>query len=216
MIRLITRKLKELANKYGLLSVMRETNAKVFKQIFEHYCDESMLILDCTCGERRFYQKIDISKFNIIFSDIRRLGNICMDYNNLAIRSNIFDVIIFDPPFVNVLGFAKSLKSTGAVYKDNTYNLTNKSRFNFENFVLIDKEFSRILKRSGILIMKIQDNKNGFALVNIEKLKHFNLIDIIIYVFPDIPAWAKMIKKCGKKFKKSIRTHAYFLILRKR
>ena len=209
--------LNQLFEKYGLLSVMRGTNAEVFKAIFEHYNPTSRKILDCTCGTKRFWKNINENEWSIIFSDIKRLGEIQADYNRLPFRNGVFDAIIFDPPFVSRIGFMRYLRVHGgksAVYEKDVYSLSKRKKdFQFETLRVVDREFSRVLKRRGLLIFKIQDNLNGFAIQQTTKfLDAFKLVDIIIYVFPDVPIGAKIKAKIGKPFRKSVRIHNYFLI----
>jgi len=199
---------------------MQGTNAIVFKDIFEHYVKIDDLVLDCTCGKKRFYDDININKYRIVFSDIRPVGDVVANYFSLPFKSSIFDVLIFDPPYTqwHLFKFFDVHGGISDVYQKDDYNLQKSKTFKFADMDVLKCEFARILKNHGLLVFKIQDEKCAFAVPIIVDLckTDFKFIDLIIYVFNDVPIWVKIYRKRGRIPRTSYRNHAYFMVFEKR
>jgi SAM-dependent methyltransferase len=104
-----------------------------------------MLILDSTCGFRKMWRGRRPS--NVVFMDIRKecRPDVVGDLKNMPFKDEAFDVIYFDPPhhipakgFMYNYAFGEGLTPTQRV----------------RLFYEANKEFSRVLKRNGLLFCK--------------------------------------------------------------
>jgi ubiquinone/menaquinone biosynthesis C-methylase UbiE len=114
------------------------------------------MILDVCCGGKMFY--FDKSHPDVITCDIRReIGlkiaenrvvnvdpNVIANFSNLPFKSNVFNLVIFDPPHFNRVGDTSYMaKKYGKLPKD-WHDMISKG---FE-------ECWRVLKEGGTLIFK--------------------------------------------------------------
>ncbi len=127
------------------------------------------LILDICCGGRMFW--FDKNNPNVLFNDIRKekhrlcdgrffeiKPDIIMDFRNLQLCDNIFNLVVFDPPHLLKLGSSSWMaKKYGKLNKNWQEDI--KQGF---------KECWRVLKVNGVLIFKWSEV--GISLKEILKL----------------------------------------------
>ena len=112
-------------------------------------------ILDMACGSKMFW--FDKNNENTFFADIRKethilcdgrkleiKPNVVMDFCDLAIKDNIFKLVVFDPPHLSKLGKNSWMAKKYGVLS-NSWQDDLKKGFN---------EAIRVLKDKGILIFK--------------------------------------------------------------
>jgi len=210
---------------YGnIISVQQGTNDKVFQRILTFYVRPPAKILDCTCGPKYFWRnwqnnKLD-GRYEVVFSDIRKLVHIQADFFNLPFKDNTFDCIVFDPPYQDRWRFnLEKVKRPGRLYLENPYMLSEGYEcFTPQQLELVKTEFYRVLRTQGILIMKLADHRSRNIWWQPEVFKRmddlFEILDIIIYVRPK----GSMLPPVYfiQRNRRSTLVHAYFFILKKR
>ena len=206
-----------------LKSVEQGTNDEVFTKILFFYVKPPARILDCTCGVKSFWRKWQSNvlfgpKYEVVWSDLRKLGNVQADFNALPFAVHAFDCVVFDPPYFTVWGFDPDKLAGGFLYTKNPLNLQPTNVFTPTDLDRVKSQFFMVLKSQGKLIMKFADNRRENIFWIREVLNRmgtlFNLIDLIIHVRPKGSEHypAALITKQSI----SILTHAYFFILQKK
>ena len=206
-----------------LRSVEQGTNDEVFQKILFFYVRPPARILDCTCGVKNFWRGWQSNvlfgpKYEVVWSDLRKLGNVQADFNALPFRDHAFDCVVFDPPWLTVWEFDLGKIRGGPLYTKNPFNLQPTSVFRPADLDRVKSQFFMVLKPQGKLVMKFSDNRRENIFWTQEVLNRmgnlFNLIDLIIHVRPKgserYPA--ALITKQSI----SMLTHAYFFILQKK
>ena len=196
----------------SLIKSISYNQDSIIQSIIELYIPEGKIELDPCYGKGCFYKsgKIQTPKYRF---DIRPAVNEVKPCNckNLPFEDNSINSIIFDPPFIAYPGknLIKKLKRYGTF---RTYNdLKNMYKESF-------KEFYRILKRDGILIIKCQDATFGRDIIFI------HIDDVIIPCrqigFKEVDLFILLSKgrienRDGKQ-RHSRKYHCYFIVFKKR
>jgi len=208
-----------------LKSILTGSNAEVFKQLLYYYRKPPARIIDVTCGEKHFWDYLKSSlksqtldnfgTYDVIFSDIRPLGDIQEDYRYIFDRHPEFkfdfDVIVFDPPYVpltlRVDGVDKWLgeKERYGMDKKQEQLLT---KDDLRRFVV---QAYMMLKPDGVVIVKLQDTVNLWHFKFWEVLRPFELEALYIHDLGQ--NWAENVEI--KNARKPIPVHAYWFILKK-
>ena len=200
-----------------LPSVIKGANKEVFKKILLHYKPPPARVLDCTCGYKHFWDDLwsivntktlwGEDGYEVIFSDIRPLGHIVADYRYLPFKESVFDVIVYDPPWTDMIdgvsGYKKWLK--GDRFGDLTKPIDEDD---IRQFV---KQAYLLTKSDGIVIFKIQDTGDWWSFKAYELIKPFNLLAYHIMLFD--ATWRSY--KDYETLSKPAQTHSFFLILGK-
>lgn len=199
-----------------LASVWFGEDNELLKRMLDFYPRaKPRLILDATINKGRFWVG---NNFPVIGLDINRRyrPSVVGDNMQMPFRSEIFDVVVYDPPHIPNQGkdrqkdfqdrFGLGIKSP----KENGYNFTHQ----YEPFT---KEAYRVLKPEGLLLCKITDYIHNHQyqwahveIINVARRVGFMACDCIIKVRkgPIIdPRW--------KKAYHSRRHHCYWLVFRK-
>ena len=208
-----------------LNSVLRGTNADVFKTLLYHYRPAPAKVIDVTCGEKHFWDKIKPSLGNatldggkgyvVVYSDIRPIGDFQVDYRFILDKypelEDQFDVVVYDPPYTEL-----TLRVNG-VEKWLNNNRYGMDKFKAEmtlsdsHFQLFVKQAWRLLKSDGILIVKLQDTANWWHFRFWENMKPLSLVALHIHDLEQ--NWAENVMV--KNAKMPIPLHAYWFILEK-
>ena len=208
----------------NIVSVQQGINNKVFQKILTFYVPPPAKILDCTCGPRYFWRnwqnnKLD-GRYEVVFSDIRKLGHVQADFFKLPFKDNIFDCVVFDPPYQDRWRFKlEKVKRPGRLYLENPYMLSEGYEcFTPQQLEHVKTELYRVLVPRGILIMKLADNRSRNIWWQPEVFKRMNplfeILDIIVYVRPKGSMFPPIYFM--QRNKRSTMVHAYFFILKKR
>ena len=132
-------------------------NSEVFSDIVGLYLKEGQTIADPTYGKGRFWTKIDKTKYNGLYSDLK-VGLDCkggIDCRNLPYEKDSIDALVIDIPY-RAHHKGRAIKGF-----DEGYNLDNSGLYlNSDVLNLYEggmREAYRVLKLKGFLILKCQD-----------------------------------------------------------
>jgi len=218
-----------------LTSIQTGGNAEVFYKVLTFYVPPPAKILDVTCGYKRFWEKFALGvqgSYDVVFSDIRTLGDVRADYHNLPFREGLFDCIVFDPPFESSWGYHPERFKQHKRYKSGVYIPAEDGRdayglgkegFHTEEYDAVGLQFFNALRSHGTLIHKIQDlRREGWTHMEAERRlrKYFQLDDLIIY---DTGSKSHMLLQFNRvgisgDWRKwhAVKTHAYFMVFKRR
>ena len=171
-------------------------------------------------------ENIDISQYDFFPSDIAD----GIDCRKLPYKNSSFDVIVFDPPYME--GFYRKGNTTKA--GDGTHNTFREHYSNgdeapqpnggkwheavLEIYKEGGKEAHRVLKDGGVFIVKCQDevSANRQNLTHVEIINAYATIgffckDLFIVVRPNKPGMSRVINQVHAR-----KNHSYFLVFVKR
>ena len=206
---------------WSIIDGVRTNIAEAFAEILRFYVPPPALILDPTSGTRIMYKRLedktlDERDYEFIFGDIKAeltpSPHIRLDAARLPFRDNTFDAVVFDLPFMeHWADFADSRQDAYAYtgwMKEDIYSL----------IVYANSEFARVLKPSGRLILKIQDQWiDGTFYPHSDRaialLWNFQLYDKILYRYYTSSA---PLQRARYKYRRhAFITHSYHLIFTK-
>lgn len=112
------------------------------------FIEETPKILDATSGMKGIWRGKNVS--NILFLDVNKdvKPDIVASNENLPFRDGSFEKVVFDPP-----QFVLS-KAENALPIHKRYGFWLRKQDFFDNLKAVNKEFSRVLKEDGSLLMK--------------------------------------------------------------
>ena len=149
-----------------IYSASVDINENIFPQILRLFVKDGAEIADVTYGKGVFWKKVDKSKYNLHFSDIKT-GVDCRD---LPYEAESMDCVVLDPPYME--GFFRRntdhLAGSGnfVAFRD---HYSDGSAYNqkagapkyhdavTDLYYRAGLEAYRVLKKGGILIVKTQD-----------------------------------------------------------
>ena len=203
-----------------------QNNEDIFPLILSLYVPEGSEIADVTYGKGVFWKKVNKDNYNLHFSDIKT----GIDCRNLPYGDNSMHCVVIDPPYME--GFYRrnrehlagngTFSSFREAYSDGSIYLQKEGTPKYHDAVLdmyytAGYEALRVLKKSGILIVKCQDevsaNKQHLTHVEIinEYTKHgLNVEDLFVMVRNNKPNISTLKKQVHAR-----KNHSYFLIFRK-
>lgn len=205
-------------------SVLTGDNATVFWELLNFYKPPPAKVVDVTSSFKIFWKnmatRLDGASYDVLFCDLRKLPGIMLiqDCTKPALRSGIFDVVVFDPPFMATMGQnAVMAEKWNKLYvpSDNQRPANGKTPFKLS--LEGGMEFKRLLRPDGILIVKIQDirgqpkDKPTHAeIIRIITKIGFDYWDIVIFnqenrTVPDVPGRLKDTNSV---------VHGYFIIFK--
>lgn len=170
-------------------------------------------VLDSTCSKMKMWKQEDFVEFTPVTNDIRKEVNPVYNFDvgelHKHLDHNYFDIIIFDPPYINLNNRQDTDK-----YEE-TFNYTSVETLNDleELTKRASKSLRMIIKTDGVLIAKITNFHTDsrihgtYDFYNWFK-PNFYLFDEVIYrFFKHIPNLNWYSVKCAK-------THSYFMIFK--
>ena len=199
-----------------LIKTVSYDQSEIIKNIIKLYIPDNSIDCDVTFSKGNFYKEIDTPKLCFDINP-QTENTVQADCRDLPLKDNSLSSLMFDPPFLATTG--KSLTS------EDDNNIIAKRFGVYKNekelhqfYVDAMKEFYRVLKPDGIMIVKCQDKvssgKQYFSHVFIaneaEKIG-FKPIDLFVLVAKSrlVAEWQLRNQKHARKF------HSYFWVFRK-
>lgn len=199
-----------------ILSSHVGTNSDVFPLILDLHIRSGSKIADVTFGKGVFWKKIDTSKYETFFTDIKT-GT---DFRSLPYENESLDALVIDPPYMEgaIRGTAFS---TGAKQFSDYYGLDKLQRgeVKYHDAILLlyfqgFEEADRVLKKKGVLIVKCQDEVSACK----QRLTHVEIINYLSnkgYYCKDLFVLTRNNRPRCSNIQKQVharKNHSYFLI----
>ncbi len=191
------------------------TNDELFPNVLKLYVAPGSKVADVTYGKGVFWRRVDTSEYD--FSPDLKTG---VDCRNLPYEDSSFDCVVFDPPYMHTPGgTAHSSHQNFEQYYQNNAITSNKKYHEavLDLYFQAAREAFRILKDSGIYIVKCQDevcaNKQRLTHVEIiNELSEYGFLveDIFVLVRNNRPGVSRI-----KQQRHARKNHSYFLVFRK-
>ena len=148
-----------------IYTVHHACNSGLIKDVVDLYVEEGSKVADVTYGKGVFWKDVDLSKYNIIGSDIKT----GIDFRELPYQDNSFNHSVIDPPYARIT----NLKGMVDCYNTNRY-VTHDDIINLYREGL--KELIRITRPGGYVLCKCQDEVHG----GIQKWSHIEIFNIAV------------------------------------
>jgi len=202
------------------LSAYMGDNADVFPKVLKLHVPEGAAIADVTYGLGVFWRNVDLSQYRLTPSDLKT----GVDCRKLPYRSESFDCVVLDPPYMEGL-YRRSgdhLAGSGShkAFREFYSNGQHTEGGPKWHAAVLDMYFKggaeayRVLKPNGVLIVKCQDevSANTQRLTHVEIIQHyaglgFYAKDLFVLVRPNNPCITRL-----KKQVHSRKNHSYFLV----
>ena len=209
-----------------VFSAYVRNNEELFPLILALYVPAGAEIADVTYGKGVFWKNVNLTDYNLHFSDIKT-GIDCRD---LPYEKASMDCVVIDPPYMEGFyrrsnrhlagnGSFSSFReaySDGSVYKQ-TEDAPKYHAAVLDMYFSAGREAIRVLKNNGILIVKCQDevsaNRQHFTHVEIinEYTKHGLIAeDLFVMVRNNRPNISTLKRQVHAR-----KNHSYFLVFRK-
>jgi tRNA G10 N-methylase Trm11 len=195
-------------------------NSEIFPKILELHVPKGSLIADVTYGTGIFWQNVPKDRYSIKGTDIKT----GVDCRNLPYEDSSIDCVVLDPPYMEGLfrRSSENLAGTG------TYKAFRRTYSNGEEteggpkwheavldlYFRAGREAYRVLRKSGILIVKCQDEvsagKQRFTHIEIvneyERLGYYSK-DLFVVVRTNNASISRLKKQVHAR-----KNHSYFLV----
>lgn len=194
-----------------IISAITGNNSDLFPDVIGLYVREGSTVADVTFGKGVFWRNIDEGKYNLLPTDLQT----GVDFHDLPYEDDSIDALVLDPPYMPT-------EKTGVKEKSDYYGIKRDfGKLKWYDRVLGDyhggiKEADRVLKQTGILIIKTQD----MVCANQQRLTHVDIIN-----FCDSMAWVcedlfvlvqyRNRKHPAKRQVHARKNHSYFLVFRR-
>lgn len=204
-----------------VLSAHVGTNADVFPSILGLHAPLGAKIADVTYGKGVFWKKVRADDYELHASDIATE----IDCRNLPYDSESFDVVVFDPPYMECFFRNGSTTKAGAgthnSFRNHYSNGHEAPRAGgakwhaavLELYVEGAWEAHRVLREKGVFIVKCQDEVSA----NRQNLTHVEIINAyldmgfhckdLFVVRPNRPGMSRVVKQVHAR-----KNHSYFLV----
>jgi hypothetical protein len=217
-----------------------DSNDAVFPGVLALYVAPGASIADVTYGKGVFWKNIDLDKYEIYFSDLKRTGipdfvDGGIDSRKLPYGEESMDALVFDPPYMHTPGgtahnghqnfenyYANNAEQDHDVVEQ-IWRETNGNPPKYHEAVLdlyfrSAREALRVLKPNGIYIVKCQDEvcTNRQRLTHVEitielEKQGFLTEDLFVVVQTGRPG----VSRLKTKQYHARKNHSYFMVYRK-
>lgn len=183
--------------------------------VLTFYVKPPARVLDPMCGNKHFYQlltdTLDGDRYEMIYGDLKPTGDYRGSAFQLPFRDRMMDAVVYDPSFTDSDVLARNQEVFGVDHLDayvGTKDLPDLHAIHAQ----AAPEITRVLKRSGIMIVKMYDRHVDSVL----HLEHACLLQFFPrFVLRDMVIFRTR-KVLGFRSKAFGKFHAYFLVLQKR
>jgi hypothetical protein len=203
-----------------VMSAYISGNAEVFPNILELHVPEGSKIADVTYGGGVFWRSVDISKYELLATDISS----GVDCRSLPYEDSSFDAVVLDPPYMEGLLRNNSEHKAGegnfSAFRNYYSNGDEKSHGPKWHAAVTDLYFRagaeayRVLKENGILIVKCQDevSANRQWLTHVEIINKYEQLgyytkDLFVIVRQNKAGISRLIKQVHAR-----KNHSYFIV----
>jgi hypothetical protein len=196
-------------------------NAEVFPQILDLHVPVGSKVADVTFGTGVFWKSVDLSKYELISSDIAT----GVDCRKLPYENESLDAVVLDPPYMEgLLRNNKNHKAGGGSHSAFRDYYSNGNEVNHDGpkwhgavtdlYYKAGAEGFRVLKDNGVMIVKCQDevSANRQWLTHVEIINHYEQLgfyikDLFVVVRQNKAAIARLKKQVHAR-----KNHSYFLV----
>jgi hypothetical protein len=195
-------------------------NADVFPQILALHVAEGSKIADVTYGNGVFWRNVDLTKYELITSDIAD----GVDCRKLPYENGSFDVLVLDPPYMEgLLRDTREHKAGIGNYSAFRKYYSNGDETNggpkwhaavTDLYFKAGAEAYRVIRENGVLIVKCQDevSANRQWLTHIEITNHYEKLgfyakDLFVVVRANKTGVSRL-----KKQQHARKNHSYFMV----
>jgi site-specific DNA-methyltransferase (adenine-specific) len=199
-----------------ILAAQRCHSAKLFPQILALHVAEGSRIADVTAGRRLFWKHVDLTKYQVSFTDLQE----GVDCRCLPFADSSYDAIVLDPPFRS----RKSVSTEShAADLEARYSSVPNDKLKWHATVVElyregGREAHRVLRQGGILIAKCQVEISSHRLcpTHLEitlayQVFGFELEDQFVQVRPDRPPVSRM-----KRQRHARNNYSLYLVFKKK
>ena len=198
-----------------ILSAHVAGNAAVFPLVLALHVPEGATVADVTHGKGVFWRNVDAAKYRLLATDIKH----GVDCRKLPYEAGTIDAVVLDPPYMEGASRKSAYKSGHQAFS-NYYGLQQIERGSDRYHAVILRlyldacaEATRVLKPSGVLIVKCQDEVSA----NRQRLTHVEIItalakdwfckDLFVVVRTNRPGCSRILKQVHAR-----KNHSYFLV----
>lgn len=196
-------------------------NAEVFPKILDLHVPVGSKVADVTFGSGVFWKNVDLSKYELIPSDIAS----GIDCRELPYDKESLDVVVLDPPYMEgLLRNNTAQKAGGGSHSAFREYYSNGDESNHDGpkwhgavtdlYNKAGAEAFRVLKDNGVLIVKCQDevSANRQWLTHVEIINHYEQLgfytkDLFVVVRQNKAVIARLNKQVHAR-----KNHSYFLV----
>ena len=192
-----------------VLTALRGENNQLLRDVLRLYARPGHRILDMTYGRGLMWRKISKRQYRLITLDAVTPAMVRADFRDLPFVAEAFDIAILDPPYA---GHGKpevkpSLADCYQVNHDFAPRSVSKLRALYATGI---EEAARVLKPSGVLIVKCQDQlSSGQEWIHAELLAvpGWKALDLFVLVQQGQPLMRWEHQWHARK------NHSYFVVL---
>jgi hypothetical protein len=207
-----------------ILSAYTLTNEEIFPLILELHVPTGAIIADVTCGKGIFWKNVPRGQYEVRATDIQT----GVDCRALPYAESSLDCVVLDPPYmeglhrphVEHLAGAGTHAAFRSTYSNGEATPHEAGRPKWHDAVVdfylqAAREAYRVLRTSGVLIVKCQDEVSA----NTQRLTHVELItaleamgfytkDLFVVVRHNKPG----VSRLKTKQEHARKNHSYFLV----
>jgi len=203
-----------------VMSAFVTGNAEIFPEILQLHVAEGSKIADVTYGNGVFWKNVDLSKYELLPTDIAD----GIDCRSLPYDKASLDVVVLDPPYMEGLLRTKTEHKAGSgsfsAFREYYSNGDEKSHGPKWHAAVSDLYFKagaeacRVLKENGVMIVKCQDevSANRQWLTHVEIINHYEQLG---FYTKDLFVVVRQNKVGITRLKKQVharKNHSYFLV----
>lgn len=202
-----------------VLSARVAGNADIFPNVLKLHVPEGWTVADVTHGGGVFWRNVDVTKYRLLATDIKQ----GVDCRKLPYESASIDAVVLDPPYMEGATRNTAYQSGQQAFS-NYYGLQEikQTGDRYHGAILrlyLDAcaEAARVLKQSGVLIVKCQDE----VCANKQRLTHVEIInaladgwhckDLFVVVRTNRPVVSRLLRQVHAR-----KNHSYFLVFERR